>query len=154
MKTNTKQLYFDLDITPKVCRKDSDYFVFDLMDCLRSPVITYPSAWNKDLPKDVLAKVTTERFMSLMKKKQQATICEVLLYLYPLSLERPLPQEWAEIYTWCGLQFTKLYRSKEVFEHMNTIAPTFLDRYKEDKLNSLRNWIYNKRREALKTSLK
>jgi hypothetical protein len=92
--------------------------------------------------------------MYLMKKKQQATICEVLLYLYPLCLERPLPHEWAEIYTWCGLQFTKLYRSKDVFEYVSNLTPTTLDSYKVDKLNSLRNWIYTKRRESLKATLK
>ncbi|MFV0531747.1 MAG: hypothetical protein ACK5MD_09980 [Flavobacteriales bacterium] len=123
MKNKPQQFQLDLGIQPKLTSKQLDTFTFDLMDCLRNPIITFSSLWADTLPKDVLEKVIPERLISLMLKEEKATICETVLYLSTASLEGPLSHEWTEIYTWCGLQFAKKYRGKEAIEQMKQIAP-------------------------------
>lgn len=154
MKDDSKQFQLDLGIQPKATNKEVDNFTFDLTDCLRSPIITHSSLWANTLPKDVLDKVTPERLIALLSKEQKATISEIVLYLYTASLEAPLSYEWAEIYTWCGLQFARKYRNEETIKQMMQIAPDKLSNYNTSKLESLRTWIYNKRRKVLKGKLK
>ena len=143
-----------IGIQPKVTNKEVDNFTFDLMDCLRSPIITHSSLWANTLPKDALDKVTPERLIALLFKEKKATISEIVLYLYTASLEAPLSYEWAEIYTWCGLQFARKYRNEETIKQIIQIAPDKLSNYNTSKLESLRIWIYNKRRKALKEKLR
>ncbi|WP_407557326.1 hypothetical protein [Winogradskyella sp. 4-2091] len=154
MKNKSEQFELNLGIQPKLTSKQLDNFTFDLMDCLKSPIITYPSLWADTLPKDVVSKVSMERLIALITRQQKATLSEVILYLSTASLEMPLSYEWAEIYTWCGLQFVKKYRNEDTIKQMEEIAPSELNSYLQDKLDSLQTWIYEKRRKALKSSLK
>lgn len=151
---NEKQLQFDLGFEVKPTVKQSNNFMFDLMDCLRSPIITYTTHWSDTLPKDVLEQVTPERLLNLLAKEQKATICETVIYLCTASLQMPLTHEWAEIYTWCGLQFAKQYRNPETVAHIKEIAPSKLSDHQQSKLESLQKWIYEKRRKDLKDKLK
>lgn len=118
MKKKTEQLHLYLGIEPKLSTKQIDSFTFDLMDCLKSPIITYSSNWASTLPQGVVSKVTMERFFLLMAKDEKATLCEVILYLSTATLEFPLSHDWSEIYTWCGLQFVKTYRDDDTVKQM------------------------------------
>lgn len=128
--------------------------VFDMMDCLTSPIIVFKSAWQDAVPKDILKNITMARMISLMSKESMASITEVVTYMMPRTLEAPLSSEWTRIYTWCGLQYAKLFKRKAMVEAMIDIAPDKLSEYEQSLLTNLRIWIYNKRREALKASLK
>lgn len=70
------------------------------------------------------------------------------------TLEAHMSFKWTRIYTWCGLQYAKSFKKKSMIEAMIDIAPNELSQYEESFLTNLRIWIYSKRREALKASLK
>ena len=153
---------FEVDYTPKQRQKPfnkkkakSD-FVFEFMDALTSPIIIYNTAWKDAIPKDLLKKITISRMMSLMKGKQMASITETVAYMMPRTFEAPMSSEWCNIYTWCGLQYATKFNSesKSMVEAMADIAPKTLSDYEQGLLKHLRIWIYEKRRKALKESMK
>lgn len=143
----------NIKINPKKAKQD---FVFEFMDALTSPVIIYNTAWKDAIPKELLKKITISRMMCLMKGEKMASITEVVAYMMPRTLEAPLSSEWCNIYTWCGLQYATQYNSesKSMVEAMEDIAPKTLSDYEQGLLKHLRIWIYERRRKALKASMK
>jgi hypothetical protein len=143
---------------PKSKSRAKADFVFDFMDCLTSPVIVFKSAWQDAIPNDLLKKITMARMLSLMAGEQMASLTEVVAYMMPRTFEAPMHTEWVNIYTWCGLQYANVFNNadqrKEMATAMREIAPDKLSDYEQGLLNDLRRWIYDKRRKALKESLK
>ena len=163
---NTVQLDFGFDCKPvpidkpivKPNKNQKEDPVFDLMDCLTSPIIVFKSAWQDAIPRELLGKVTISRMMCLMKGEQMASITETVAYMMPRTFEAPLPTEWVNIYTWCGLQYAMLFNNennrKDMVSAMKDIAPKSLTDYETGLLEHLRKWIYDKRRKALKDIMK
>ena len=83
-----------------------------------------------------------------------ASLTEVVAYMMPRTFEAPLPSEWVNIYTWCGLQFAKTLEKTGRILAMEEIAPQQLSKYEKVLLQKLRVWIYEKRRQALRDKLK
>ena len=79
---------------------------------------------------------------------------QVVAYMMPRILEAPLPSEWVNIYTWCGLQFAKTFEKTGRILAMEEVAPQQLSNYEKVLLQKLRVWIYEKRRQALRDKLK
>ena len=158
----TLQLDFGFEIKPIPkekkkpisTKKAKNDFVFDFMDCLTSPVIVFKSAWQDAIPADVLNNITISRMICLMVGEQMASITEVVAYMMPRTFESPMHSEWINIYTWCGLQYAKSFKGVEQQKVMAEIAPQKLSDYEIHLLNDLRRWIYDKRRKALKLSMK
>ncbi|MEC3908890.1 hypothetical protein VOI54_17820 [Tamlana sp. 2201CG12-4] len=162
----TLQLDFDFEINtiPKAeikpinVKKAKEDFVFDFMDSLTSPIIVFKSAWQDAVPANVLNKITMSRVLCKMKGEQMASLTEVVAYMMPRTFEAPMPSEWVNIYTWCGLQHTNLFNNsgqkRDMVSAMQEIAPNKLSDYEQGLLKHLRLWIYDKRRKALKASLK
>jgi hypothetical protein len=92
--------------------------------------------------------------MTLMQGERMASLTEVVIYMMPRTFESPMPGEWANIYTWCGLQYAKTFKNAGQLEAMMEIAPEKLSDYEQTLLKRLRVWIYDKRRKALKVKLK
>ncbi|MBW8201936.1 hypothetical protein [Flagellimonas abyssi] len=159
---NMHQLDFDFELapeispkpTPKHFKKAQSDFVLDFMDCLSSPIIVYPSAWQDAVPKQVLDNITLARLLTQMQGERMASLTEVVAYMMPRTFESPMPGEWANIYTWCGLQFAKTFKNAGQIGAMMEIAPKQLSDYELTLLKRLRLWIYDKRREALKQKMK
>ncbi|RED44706.1 hypothetical protein [Seonamhaeicola aphaedonensis] len=160
------QLDFGFDIDPVQNQKNiktntkkakSD-FVFEFMDALTSPIIIYNTAWQDAIPKDLLERITISRMLCLMKGEKMASITETVAYMMPRTFEAPMSSEWCNIYTWCGLQYATQFNSenkkKAMIEAMEGIAPKTLSDYEQVLLKRLRLWIYEKRRKALKASMK
>ena len=139
---------------PKPASKVKSDFVFDIMDMLTSPIIVFDSAWKDCVPKDVLNNITLSRMMCRIKGEEVASITEVVAYMMPRTFEAPMQTEWVNIYTWCGLQYAKSFKGKEQVKDMEVISPVELSDYEHRLLKDLRTWIYDKRRKALKQSLK
>ena len=166
MNHSKLQLDFGFDCNPiinqklntKSNKKQRSDFVFDTMDCLTSPVIVFKSAWQDAIPTDILKNVTISRMMTLISGEQMASITEVVAYMMPRTFESPMPSEWVNIYTWSGLQYASMFKDrnqrKEMMKAMEDIAPETLSEYEQGLLKHLRCWIYEKRRKALKESLK
>lgn len=157
-----KQLDFGFDCPPltektkaqeskKVESKD---FVFDLMDCMTSPIIVFESAWKDSIPEEMLKNVKLSRLISSLRNKEMASYTEALVYIMPRTYEAPLAMEWVNIYTWLGLQYALQHKSKEQSEAASEIAPKELSDYEKGLLDNLRRWIYDQRRKALKARLK
>jgi hypothetical protein len=138
----------------KPFKKAQSDFVLDFLDCLNSPIITFPSAWRNAVPQLLLINVTLARLMTLMQGERMASLTEVVIYMMPRTFESPMPGEWANIYTWCGLQYAKTFKNAGQLEAMMEIAPEKLSDYEQTLLKRLRVWIYDKRRKALKVKLK
>ncbi|SFW76393.1 hypothetical protein SAMN02927921_04117 [Sinomicrobium oceani] len=136
---------------PKQAQSD---FVFDFMDCLTSPIIVYPNSWQDALPKHLLNDITLARLLTQMQGQPMASLTEVVAYMMPRTFESPMPTEWVNIYTWCGLQYAKTIKHAGQLEAMVEIAPEKLSSYEETLLKRLRIWIYDKRRLALKERMK
>ncbi|MBJ6369148.1 hypothetical protein [Snuella sedimenti] len=161
---NTVQLDFGFDCKPmpvgkqivKPNKKQKDNYVFDLIDCLTSPIIVFKTTWQDAIPKDLLKKITISRMLCLMKGEHMASITEVVAYMMPRTFEAPMSSEWCNIYTWCGLQYATKFNSesKSMVEAMADIAPKTLSDYEQGLLKHLRIWIYEKRRKSLKESMK
>ncbi|GAA3622620.1 hypothetical protein [Flavivirga jejuensis] len=140
--------------TPKTANKPQNDYIFEFMDCLTSPIIVFKSAWKGTIPSDILSSVKRSRLLCLMKGKYMASLTEVLAYMMPRTLESPMPSEWVNIYTWVGAQYIKSHKGEEKNEALAEIAPEHLTDYELLLLNDLRKWVYNKRRKALRDSLK
>lgn len=138
-------------VNPKKAKSD---FVFDMMDCLTSPIIVHDSAWRDCIPKDVITNIPMARMIAVMAKEEMATIPEVVAYLMPRTFDAPMPYGWTNIYTWCGMQYVSRYKNKEQLEPMKGIAPEKLTSNEKRDLDHLRRWIYDRRRKALKQRMK
>ncbi|AXT62443.1 hypothetical protein D1816_19425 [Aquimarina sp. AD10] len=134
-------------------KRDND-FVFNFMDCLTSPIIVFKSAWQDIIPKDILKNIKLSRLLCSMQQEEMASLTEALAYMMPRTYEAPMPTEWANIYTWLGLQYAGQFKNADQLGTMKEIAPTELSEYEMGLLNNLRRWIYDKRRKALKNILK
>ena len=138
----------------KSTKKDKSDFVFDFMDCLTSPIIVFKSAWQDTIPKGILGNIKLSRIICSMTGDKMASLTETLAYMMPRTYEAPMQTEWANIYTWLGLQYAMQTKSKDQLEAMIGIAPKELSDYEKGLLKDLRLWIYDKRRKALKDILK
>jgi hypothetical protein len=125
--------------------------IFDLMDALTSPVIVYPSSWKDTIPQKIFDDIIIARLISLMKGEEVATIPEVVAYIYPASLQFPLNHHWTNIYLWVCGQYMENFR-KQNLKKLD-LFPESLDDYEQSLLNSLRVWIYEKRRQALRKNI-
>ena len=107
----------------KPIKKQKNDFVFDFMDCLASPIIVFKSAWQNTIPKDILGRIKLSRIICSMTKEKMASLTETLAYIMPRTYEAPMQREWANIYTWLGLQYAMQNKSKDQLEAMIEIAP-------------------------------
>ena len=142
------------NLRPKSFIKAKSDFVLDFMDLLQSPIIMYPSQWQDAVPKDLLNNITMARMLTQMRGEHMASLTEVVAYMMPRTFESPMPSEWVNIYTWCGLQYVKTFLKIGQIEAMADLAPKQLSEYEMGLLKRLRIWIYEKRRQALKDSMK
>ncbi|MFD2101327.1 hypothetical protein [Flagellimonas iocasae] len=141
----------------KICIKAYGHeliVVLDFMDLLQSPIIVYSSPWEDAVPKYLLEYITMARMLTQMRGEHMASLTEVVAYMMPRTFESPMPSEWANIYTWCGLQYAKTFKRDGQIEAMEEVAPQQLSEYEMGLLKKLRVWIYEKRRKALKDSMK
>ncbi|MER3374598.1 MAG: hypothetical protein RIM83_08165 [Allomuricauda sp.] len=158
--SNVLQLDFGFEMEPTETprpqsnKKTRSDFGFDFMDVLTGPIIVYPSAWQDLIPVDILQNITSARMLVQMEGKQTASLTEVVAYMMPRTYEAPMPSEWTNIYTWCGLQYVRTFNKTEQLEAMMEIAPEQLSDQEKGLLDNLRSWIYGKRRQALRDKLK
>ncbi|GAB4512517.1 MAG: hypothetical protein Tsb004_18440 [Allomuricauda sp.] len=159
---NVVQLDFGFDCAPlrkkskgqKPNKKKDNDFVFDLMDCMASPIIVFESPWKDIIPEEMLKKVKISRLVASIQNEEMASCTEALVYMMPRTYEAPLPMEWVNIYTWLGLQYAIQFKKKEQIVAASEIAPSKLSDYEIALLDKFRRWIFDKRRTALKSRLK
>ena len=132
-------------------KRESNY-VFDIVDALSAPILTFSKHWADVLPERILNIVQLARMIALMKGEQTATYAECVIYMYTRTLEAPMDHEWTDIYTHVSCTTLEDWFGED---HWNdTRAPKELSDWLQSKLTGLRRHIYEKRREILKQKCK
>lgn len=150
-KKIAQQALFVAPVTDHAVSKNHD-FVFDLMDVLSSPVLTFDTSWADLIPARLLKQVTLARIIALRKNECLATYLECVIYIYTRSMEAPMSSEWVDIYTHVSCQTLQDWFGED---HWNeTKAPKKLSEWLMSKLNRLRQFIYERRRKILKERLR
>jgi hypothetical protein len=122
------------------------------MDALTAPVITFSQAWADTIPKRLLDEIPLARLISLITGEQKATIPETVAYIMTRTLESPMNHDWVEIYIHVSCQMCEQYWKENHWDKMQ--ATRNLNDYQKRLLEDLRCWIYNKRREVVKSRMK
>jgi hypothetical protein len=127
--------------------------VFNLMDALRSPVLTQSVSWSDCIPERLLNIIPMARLASLYKHDEFATDSECVAFIMTASMEAPLTSEWVDIYTHLSCKVCEHYWQED---HWKTVmAPKVLSDYDNNYLlKPLRRFIYEKRRKILKERMK
>ncbi len=158
MTQETVQIQFDfgneITIVEQPSKRQTDNFVFEMMDLVSAPVLTFSQSWADAIPKHLIQDIRTSRFLSGFAKEQMATIPEVVAYIMTRTYESPMNHEWTQIYLWCGVAYQKLYRQKTDEDFEDIFPPRDLSEYEQGLLKRLRVWIYEKRREIVKQRIK
>lgn len=150
-KVNRDQLLFEVNPTKPLSEqknKNSDGWVFDIMDALTSPILTFSENWADTIPSRLLKQVPMARMFALLKKEELATYLECSIYIYTRTLEAPMDSDWTDIYTHVSCQSLQDCFSEDHWDEVK--APRTLNDWLEGKLKRLRQHIYIKRREILK----
>lgn len=125
-------------------RKD-DAWIGDIVGALCDPVIVFPSPWQDDIPDWVKSQITLERLVMNMKAFREGGVpvggTEVMAYMFPRTMEEPMPYEWVKIYTLVWNEAMN-FKGTEVPEDLK---PEKLSEYEMGLLNHLKHWIYEQR---------
>jgi hypothetical protein len=132
--------------------REVDAQVFNILDALQSPIITFTTLWADCIPKRILDVIPMARMKSLALQEELASIPEVAIYLITRSLESPMDTEWVNIYTWAGCMVCEEYFNEDHWKEV-TYSKT-LGSDEQRYLKDLRRFIYEKRRKALRDRLK
>lgn len=157
MKHSSKdnQLLFEVDPRQRMpAQKDRDTndYVFDITDALSSPILTFSQSWASCIPERILKQVGLARMIALKKEETLATYVECLIYIYTRTLEAPMDSDWTNIYMHVSCSVLEEWFGEDHWDDMQ--APRSLNNWLESKLKHLRQHIYKKRREILKTRFK
>lgn len=136
----------------KTTQRSQDNFVFDLVDVLQAPVLTFSMSWADTIPQRLLDILPIARMIALKQNEQLATYAEVAIYIYTRTLEAPMDSEWVDIYTHVSCTTLQQYFNEDHWQEV--MAPATLSDWLQSKLRDLRRHIYDKRREILKKQLK
>ena len=129
-----------------------DEQVFNLMDALRSPVLTFSTSWADCLPKRLLDIIPMARLKALIQHEELATYPEVTAYIMTATLEFPMHGEWVNIYTHVSCHVCEMWWGENHWEQVTDRRELSSD--EERDLRMLRQWIYEKRRKTLKERMK
>lgn len=136
-------------------RRKLDKGISEIVGVFCDPIIVYPSGWEDTMPEWIKPAITMERLIECVKSSKgevpTGTDAEAMAYMYPAGLAAPLDHDWTEIYLYLATQVIRRHRKTEVPED---IAKETLDRDQTRKLNDLKAWIYQKRRQAGKEKLR
>lgn len=141
-----------IDTKPTQKEKSDDSYVFDLVDAISSPVLTFSQLWADMIPKRLFGILPLARMIALKQGEQLATYVECVIYIYTCTLEAPMDSEWVDIYTHVTCKTLQDWFNEDRWKEVG--APPVLSERLHSKLDGLRCHIYNKRREILKSQQK
>lgn len=149
-----QQILFEIEpnVSSKQKQESDDNYIFDIMDALTAPVLTFSQQWADTIPKRMLEIVPLARMKSILKREQLATLPECVIYIYTRTLEAPMDSEWTDIYTHVSCKTLEEWFGENRWE--DTKAPKELSEWLLQKLNGLRRHIYVKRRQILEGQLR
>jgi hypothetical protein len=148
---------FDIDSVERSNKReqsksDPDNYVFDLIDALRSPILTFSTNWADSIPERMIRIIPLARMAALMKQETTATYAEATVYIYTRALEAPMDRDWTDIYTHVSCQTLQDWFKEDRWDDVQ--APKSLNTWLQSQLDRLRSHIYGKRRSILKARMK
>jgi hypothetical protein len=119
--------------------KKEDNYIFDIMDALTAPVLTFSHHWSDTIPKRILDIVPLARMKAILQREQLATFAECVIYMYTRTLEAPMDSEWTDIYTHVSCKTLEEWFGENHWK--NTAAPTELTEWLRSIHDGLRGHI-------------
>ena len=125
--------------------------ISDIVGALFDPIIVFPGGWGETIPDWMKQNVTFERLLENMKthigEKPTGGDLEACMYLYTVSLSRPMGDQWSRIYLYLATQAMRRWQKAEVPAN---IAVDSISDYDLKALAGLKDFIYRKRLEHRK----
>lgn len=135
--------------------KEAERAISDIVGAIFDPIIVFPGGWGDTLPDWMKQKVTLERLMENMKalkgEKPTGTDLEACMYLYTVSLTKPMGDRWSRIYLYLATQSMQRWEKAEV---PADIAVNSISDYDMKELDGLKAFIYRSRVEYRKDILR
>jgi hypothetical protein len=135
--------------TKQASTRQKDKFVFEFMDMLAAPILTHSAAWKDAIPKRLIQEITLHRLIAGMQKEELATLPETVAFIMTRSFDAPMDHDWTDIYTHISCKLCEQCWGEDHWEHVR--APRELNSYQAGMLKHLRQWIYRRRRQHVKT---
>ena len=129
---------------------EDEKFVFDLLDVFQSPIIVYSPAWADTLPDDLRGNITLGRMINKMAGVEEASVPELVAYLYTASLEGLITSAWTRIYEAMTAEYISRFHRQGSDGLLEELQEVKLNSYEEGLKRDLACFIYKKRREALR----
>jgi hypothetical protein len=127
--------------------------VFNLMDALRSPVLTHSTSWADCIPERLMKIVPEDRLKCLYKQEELASDAECVAFITTAALCFPLDGDWVDIFTHLSCKIAQIYWQEDHWDQI--MAPKVLSTYLiNEELKRLKTHIYEKRRKILKERMK
>jgi hypothetical protein len=137
----------------KSLSKDSSDAVFDIMDALRAPILTFSTSWADCIPQRLKEIIPMARLKSVLTKDAMASDAEAVAYIITRSFEAPMHGEWVNIYAHLGCKVCEEWWGENHWDK-GVGERTISDYERKEFLNPLKHWIYEKRRKILKDEMK
>ncbi len=116
----------------------------EIVGAIFDPIIVFPSSWMETIPdwmkKDMPLHRLAHNMMCAegLADWEEACDLEALVYMYPLTLDRPIAGHWAHIYVYLGTQVMR--------DNMpDDIKREALTDYEKRELQGLKRWIYQEK---------
>ena len=123
-----------------------DKGISDIVGCLTDPIIVFPGGWGDTIPDWLKNAITLERMMANMNsEKVTGTDAEVCAYLMTVSLTQSMDSDWVQIYLYVAGKTNKQWNQVEM---PDDIAVNEISNYQMEKLERLKDWIYQQRIRA------
>ena len=148
MEQNAFELGVPQERRPSKPPKEVDW-IEEMVGALFDPLIVWPSPWQDSIPENLKKELPLRRLAHLMLCQKgeaawdEATDPEALLYMYPLTLEHPISEQWTRIYLYLGTQVMGA-------KFPGDIRQETLSDYDMGELRDLKRWIYRQRVKARK----
>lgn len=133
-------------------KAQSRAFVLDIMDVLTAPVLTHSVAWKDSIPARLLKVITMDRLITAMKHEELASYAETCAFIMTRTFDAPMTYEWTEIYVHVACTTCEIHFQEDHWDKVK--AKRELDDYQKGLLKQLRQWIYHRRREHVKSKIK
>lgn len=132
---------------------DSEKFAFEMMDALKSPVLTHSSMWSDCIPGRLLKVIPLARLAQKKNNNETATDEEAVAFIMTRTMEAPMNSDWTEIYIHLSCKVCERWWQENHWDELQ--AQKELNDYQRNYLLApLLRHIYDKRRDILKKRIK
>jgi len=130
-------------------KRQREAFVFHFMDILTAPILTHSVAWKDAIPERLIKTITMSRLIASMQKEELATLPETVAFIMTRSFDAPMDHDWTAIYTHISCKVCEEEWGENHWDEVK--APRELTDWQKGMLKHLRQWIWRRRRQHVKS---